>query len=102
MPMYEYRCQECGDEFELLIRSGDAPRCPSCSGQNLERLLSMFAVNSAERSQAALNKARRHYQQSKDRTEKVQHERQEIREHLQDDYGIDLSRKDPAKATGSS
>jgi putative FmdB family regulatory protein len=32
MPLYEYRCQACGKEIEVLQKISDAPRteCPSC------------------------------------------------------------------------
>lgn len=32
MPLYEYRCQACGNEIEVLQKISDAPRteCPSC------------------------------------------------------------------------
>jgi putative FmdB family regulatory protein len=46
MPLFEYRCLVCANEFELLIRAGVEPRCPSCGGASLERLLSMFGVSS--------------------------------------------------------
>lgn len=46
MPLFEYRCLGCESQFELLIRGGAEPRCPSCGGTSLERLLSMFAVSS--------------------------------------------------------
>ena len=44
MPIYEYRCQQCDHEFELLVRSQTTPTCPSCDGQDLERLLSLPRV----------------------------------------------------------
>lgn len=48
MPLYEYLCRGCGNEFELLVRAADpAPTCPSCNASDLERLLSGFAVSSA-------------------------------------------------------
>jgi len=30
MPIYEYACSKCGQEFETLVRSGAVPDCPSC------------------------------------------------------------------------
>ncbi len=32
MPLYEYRCQACGKEIEVLQKISDPPRteCPSC------------------------------------------------------------------------
>jgi putative FmdB family regulatory protein len=59
MPIYDFRCRTCRHEFEALVRAQDAaPACPSCHGQDLERLLSGFAVSSAEKTQAAAKKSR--------------------------------------------
>ncbi len=102
MPMYEYTCRECGEEFELLVRTGDTPSCPYCQANDIERMLSMFAVSSAERSQAALASAREKYRGSKLRQDRIRHEREEIQEHLREDYGVDVTRKPPDKPAGSS
>lgn len=60
MPICDFRCTKCGHEFEALVRPQDAaPTCPSCRGQDLERLLSGFAVSTAEKTQAAATKSRR-------------------------------------------
>ena len=34
MPIYTYRCQNCGNEFELRQRMSDSPvtECPRCQG----------------------------------------------------------------------
>jgi putative FmdB family regulatory protein len=41
MPIYEYRCQSCGDTLEVLQKmgSGKLRKCRKCSGK-LERLVS--------------------------------------------------------------
>lgn len=40
MPIYEYRCEKCGCEFEELV-SGDAtPACPKCSSGETRKLMS--------------------------------------------------------------
>jgi putative FmdB family regulatory protein len=48
MPIYEYRCQECGEKFEKFVRSmknpGPETRCPKCGGQKVEKLLSSFGL----------------------------------------------------------
>jgi putative FmdB family regulatory protein len=42
MPMFDYICLDCRQISEVLITgSGDAPRCRSCGGDNLEKLLSV-------------------------------------------------------------
>jgi len=48
MPIYEYRCQECGTRFEKLVRrASDVPEiaCPSCGQKQLEQELSTFAAH---------------------------------------------------------
>ena len=46
MPIYEYACQSCGHEFELLIRGGEAPHCPECdNGQSLTKRFSVPAAH---------------------------------------------------------
>ncbi|WP_224241593.1 FmdB family zinc ribbon protein [Hyalangium gracile] len=47
MPLYEYRCQGCSKKFEALVRGDDRARCPSCQGESLEKLFSVFAVNAS-------------------------------------------------------
>ena len=97
MPVYEFRCRTCETEFEVLVRGNVAPVCPSCGGSDLERLLSNFAVSSAERSQASLAAAQKRYRQSRDLKDKARHQADEMREHVQEDYGIDLGPKPPDK-----
>jgi len=59
MPLYDFHCRSCSHEFEALVRTGDAPRCPQCSGSDLERLLSTFALNTDERHRAAVRDSRK-------------------------------------------
>ena len=42
MPIYEYRCQQCGHELEKLQRMSDEPlrACPACEEPALKRLIS--------------------------------------------------------------
>lgn len=82
MPIYEYKCRGCGNEFEQLIlpQSPGAPVCPSCQGQDLEQLLSAFSAKSEERSQAALKAARKRYVRTELRDKKIA-EREAIEHH---------------------
>ena len=43
MPLYAYECNQCGNEFETLVRSSDTPSCPSCESTDLTRQLSLIA-----------------------------------------------------------
>lgn len=44
MPIYEYACPGCGNEFEALVRSDTVPACPRCGSTQIERQLSVFAA----------------------------------------------------------
>jgi putative FmdB family regulatory protein len=45
MPIYEYRCGECGEEFEKWQRSmscAEEPRCPKCSSTHVNKAISLL------------------------------------------------------------
>jgi len=55
MPLYEYRCRECAERFEVLQRLGagaDELSCPRCDGE-VERQHSTFAAHGASASSFA-------------------------------------------------
>ena len=83
MPIYEYECRHCGHQFEFLLlpSSGTTPACPECGGQELERLLSGFAVNTAEQSRARVERARAAKVQSKDHKDKKVAEAERVKDH---------------------
>jgi putative FmdB family regulatory protein len=47
MPIYEYRCADCGKRPSIFFRSfaavEESPTCPNCGGQHLTRLISRTA-----------------------------------------------------------
>ncbi len=45
MPIYEYACEACGEEFEFLLRNGEQPVCPEC--QKPTELTKRFSVPAA-------------------------------------------------------
>jgi putative FmdB family regulatory protein len=45
MPIFEYRCDECGAKFEKLVRNGDKVVCPSCDKPNVTQQFSTFAAH---------------------------------------------------------
>jgi putative FmdB family regulatory protein len=52
MPIYEYKCQDCGTKFEKLVRNGAEVACPSCGEQHLRQEFSTFAAHAAAPKQA--------------------------------------------------
>jgi putative FmdB family regulatory protein len=44
MPIFEYRCNKCGKEFEELVSSADSDaECPECCSPDVEKLISGFS-----------------------------------------------------------
>ena len=46
MALYEYKCSDCEERFELMrsVSAADEPaRCPECGGAESRRLISSFA-----------------------------------------------------------
>ena len=48
MPIFEYECRDCHQQFEILVRSSTVPECPSCHSHDLEKQLSVFATSASE------------------------------------------------------
>jgi putative FmdB family regulatory protein len=84
MPIYEYECRGCGEQFELLVLKDTVAACPECQSQDLEQLLSGFAVSSAEISQANVKAARSKLRTSKTFVDRKVAEAQDVREHMQE------------------
>lgn len=58
MPVYEYRCEECGEGFELFVRSPSrqaAPTCPKCGSRNVKKAVSLFGVGGAAGSRTSVS-----------------------------------------------
>jgi putative FmdB family regulatory protein len=48
MPIFEYKCEDCGEKFEKLMRRAgdDPPPCPGCDSSKVNQQLSTFAAHS--------------------------------------------------------
>ena len=46
MPIYEYQCESCHQDVELLIRSNEAPECSECGSTKLTKKFSVPAAHS--------------------------------------------------------
>ncbi len=50
MPIFEYRCKECGERFEKLVfgsQSRDV-HCEKCGSPNVEKMMSAFATSGSQ------------------------------------------------------
>ncbi|HPC96163.1 MAG TPA: zinc ribbon domain-containing protein [Sedimentisphaerales bacterium] len=50
MPIFEYRCEQCGHVMEVLQTSRKATRqtCAKCGSTSMKKLLSAFAVGQSK------------------------------------------------------
>ena len=81
MPIYDYQCRKCGEEFELLVLKNTVVACPACQSQDLEQLISGFAVSSESIRQANLKAAKRKLATSSNYKDQKIAEAEEIRDH---------------------
>jgi putative FmdB family regulatory protein len=47
MPLYEYICSDCGNEFDKMVRFSEADQiqvCPSCQSQETRKKISKIAA----------------------------------------------------------
>ncbi|UCD85186.1 MAG: zinc ribbon domain-containing protein [Deltaproteobacteria bacterium] len=49
MPIYEYHCSKCDQDFEELIIGGNTQvKCPNCGNQEVQRQMSVFGFKSGD------------------------------------------------------
>jgi putative FmdB family regulatory protein len=47
MPIYSYKCKDCGEQFDLLVgmtAQKTELKCSKCNGKNIEKVISTFSV----------------------------------------------------------
>ncbi|MDA8077586.1 MAG: zinc ribbon domain-containing protein [Nitrospiraceae bacterium] len=49
MPIYEYICNACNEEFEKLVFGNKAVDCPKCSSKDVKKKLSVFGMSGVEK-----------------------------------------------------
>ncbi|HLH40396.1 MAG TPA: zinc ribbon domain-containing protein [Bryobacteraceae bacterium] len=81
MPIFEYKCRRCANQFELLVLRNTAAACPKCESQDLEQLLTAFAVSSEGIRQANAKAARRAAVRSKDYIDKKVADAEYVKKH---------------------
>jgi putative FmdB family regulatory protein len=40
MPIYEYQCKKCNEEFECIVIGDDTVTCPKCNTKKVKRKMS--------------------------------------------------------------
>ncbi len=54
MPIYEYVCEDCGNEYEkIVLNKQQAVACPRCEGTRNKLKLSVFSTGSGSSAKAA-------------------------------------------------
>jgi putative FmdB family regulatory protein len=49
MPIYEYTCSECSEEFEELVSGNSEVKCPSCGSPDVKKKFSLFGMSGVEK-----------------------------------------------------
>jgi putative FmdB family regulatory protein len=47
MPIYSYKCKDCGEQFDLLVGMTAEKaqlKCSKCNSKNIEKVISTFSV----------------------------------------------------------
>jgi putative FmdB family regulatory protein len=95
MPIYEYRCQQCGQQFEKFFRSirqvSAEVHCPACQGIEVRRLVSAAAIHSGPAGSALEAAAA----QDSSSTQSPVFGRKELNEALQTKQKLREAAKDP-------
>lgn len=54
MPLYEFHCDKCGKDSEVLVRSSkwEGTPCPQCGSTRLQKKLSVFASSTGGEAEA--------------------------------------------------
>jgi putative FmdB family regulatory protein len=58
MPVYDYKCESCGNRFDELVsfsKSDSEIICPNCKKKNSKRMLSAPSISTNEHSAAPAN-----------------------------------------------
>jgi putative FmdB family regulatory protein len=83
MPLFEYRCRACGNEFEyLVLRSSPPAECPACHAHDPDQLVSLCAMSSEQTRAANLSAA--HARAASIRQDRHRDQHSHLHEHFED------------------
>ncbi|RME66196.1 MAG: zinc ribbon domain-containing protein [Nitrospirae bacterium] len=49
MPIYEYKCENCDKDFEVLVFGNQKVKCPECGSENIKKKFSVFGMSGVEK-----------------------------------------------------
>jgi len=49
MPIYEYKCNKCGEDFEMLVFGNKPVVCPKCTAEDITKKISSFGMSGVEK-----------------------------------------------------
>ena len=50
MPIFEYTCQDCGEEFEAFVSGSNSDvYCTKCNSRNIKKRFSVFGMKGVEK-----------------------------------------------------
>jgi len=83
MPIYDYQCRSCQQNFEQFVKAGETPACPACGRTDIVRLFTpSAAVSTAKTRERALAGARSRAKAVKQ--EKDHAHREYLQNHIKD------------------
>jgi len=48
MPIFEYKCNACGEDFEKLVFGNQSVKCPKCSSDDIKKKFSTFGMSGVQ------------------------------------------------------
>ena len=57
MPIFEYKCSSCGEDFEKLVFGSQEIKCPKCESSEVVKKFSVFGMSGVEKPFAGTSSA---------------------------------------------
>lgn len=83
MPIFDFKCRQCGHRFEELVRGDQTPACPKCAAVNAEREFPLSVAVSTPKSKARTEGIARRAAKAVHRDQQVA-EAETLRHHLKE------------------
>lgn len=85
MPIYDFKCRKCGNEFEQVVKGDEAPSCPACGAGDTERSFPLSAGVSTTRTRERAKAIARARAQSVKKERDHAHQ-EYLRKHIEDHH----------------